>query len=70
MMGKRDYSVDMLTINQKMQDNHAEDLYERMPCGHKRRYMLGELCTVCEMNALIQQVRIVVERELGNYDLD
>lgn len=70
MSGNRDYSIDIKTINAKVQAHHAEDLYEVMPCGHRRRYQLGNLCTVCEMNKSYKQVEVYVERNLGNYDLD
>lgn len=69
---KRDYSVDMKTINAKIQSNGAEDLYEIMPCGHKRRYLLNETCLVCLMKRQDNELQMLsdLSRELSNYDLD
>lgn len=66
----RDYSMDMQTINKTVQANGSEDLHSLLPCGHKKRYLLGSCCLVCENMILQKQVQTLVDRCLGNYDLD
>lgn len=70
MSKDRAYSTDVDTITLGVGARLLSKLLNIMPCGHQERYKLGNTCLVCENTALQKQVNTLIDRTLGNYDLD